>query len=158
MYQYVCHQSFERRLSEQFPQAEFSFIFLRLLWQQSSFLNNSMFCIVFENSKSVFIPSRSSRESTSESHIFINLVILRLYRFPSSSIHSLNVFLIHENCEICNFAGDNTLYSGGIELSSILENLKHDTKTILKWSRINSLKANPGKFPFLILGKNNIIK
>ena len=51
-----------------------------------------------------------------------------------------------ENCEICNFADDNTLYSSGVELSSILENLKHDTKTILKWFRINSLKANPGKF------------
>ena len=51
-----------------------------------------------------------------------------------------------ENCEICNFADDSTLYSSGVELSSILENLKHDTKTILKWFRINSLKANPGKF------------
>ena len=49
-----------------------------------------------------------------------------------------------ENCEICNFADDNTPYNIGIELSSILlENLKHDTKTILKWFRINSLKANP---------------
>ena len=63
-----------------------------------------------------------------------------------------------ENCEICNFADDNTLYSSGVELSSILENLKHDTKTILKWFRINSLKANPGKFQFMILGKNNVIK
>ena len=63
-----------------------------------------------------------------------------------------------ENCEICNFVDDNTLYNSGIELSSILENLKHDTKTILKWFRINSLKANPGKFQFMILGKNNVIK
>ena len=63
-----------------------------------------------------------------------------------------------ENCEICNFADDNTLYSSGIELSSILENLKHDTKTILKWFRINSLKANPGKFQFMILGKKQCNK
>ena len=48
-----------------------------------------------------------------------------------------------ENCEICNFADDNTLYSGRVELSSILENLKQDAKTILKWLRINLLKANP---------------
>ena len=54
------------------------------------------------------------------------------------------LFMFIENCEICNFADDNTLYNIGIELSSILlENLKHDTKTILKWFRINSLKANP---------------
>ena len=49
-----------------------------------------------------------------------------------------------DNCEICNFADDNTLNSGGMELSNILENLKHDMKIILKWFRINLLKANPG--------------
>ena len=69
-----------------------------------------------------------------------------------------NVFINHlfmfiESCEICNFADDNTLYSSGIELSSILENLKHDMKTIFKWFRVNSLKANPGKFQFMILGQ-----
>ena len=32
-------------------------------------------------------------------------------------------------------------------------NLKHNTKTILKWFRIDSLKANPGKFRFMILVK-----
>ena len=64
-----------------------------------------------------------------------------------------DLFMFIENCDICNFADDNTLYSSGIELFSILENLKHDTKTILKWFRINSLKANPRKFQLLILGK-----
>ena len=64
-----------------------------------------------------------------------------------------------EDREICHFADDNTLYSGWIQLSRISENLKHDTKTILKWFRINSLKANPGKFYFMALGKkqrNNV--
>ena len=61
-----------------------------------------------------------------------------------------------ENYEICNFVEDNTLYSSGIELSSVLENLKHDTKTILKWFRIKSLKANPVKFQFMILGKKTM--
>ena len=51
-----------------------------------------------------------------------------------------------ENCEICNLAHDNTFYSGEVESFSILENLKHDMKIILKWFRINLLKANPGKF------------
>ena len=37
-----------------------------------------------------------------------------------------------ENCEIGNFGDDNTLYSDGMELPSILENLKQNTKTILK--------------------------
>ena len=63
-----------------------------------------------------------------------------------------------ENCNICNFADDNTLYSGGMELSSVLENLKHNTKTIIRWFRINSLKANPGKFQLMILGKKQCNK
>ena len=48
---------------------------------------------------------------------------------------------------------DNTFYSSGIELSRILEDQTHNMKTVLKWFRINSLKANPGKFQFMILGK-----
>ena len=38
-------------------------------------------------------------------------------------------------------------------LPNILENLKHDLKILLKWFRINSLQANPGKFQFMVLGK-----
>ena len=65
-----------------------------------------------------------------------------------------DLFMFIDNCEICNFVEDNnTLYSGEMELSSILENIKHDTKIVLKLFRINSLKANPGKFQFMILGK-----
>ena len=41
-----------------------------------------------------------------------------------------DLFMFIENCEISNFADDNTLYSGGMELTSILENLKHYTKII----------------------------
>ena len=69
-----------------------------------------------------------------------------------------DLFMLIENCVICNFADGNTLYGGGMELSSILGNLKHDTKIILKWFRINSLKANPGKFQFMILGKKQCNK
>ena len=39
------------------------------------------------------------------------------------------------------------------DFSNILDNLKHDIKILLKWFRINSLQANPGKFQFMILGK-----
>ena len=56
-----------------------------------------------------------------------------------------DLFMFIENCEICKFANDNTLYSGGMELSSILENLNHDMEIILKWFRINSQKDNPGE-------------
>ena len=60
--------------------------------------------------------------------------------------------MIIEQLDICNFADDNTLYSCGERLTEIKENLVSDTKSILNWFRLNSLKANPGKFQFMILG------
>ena len=63
-----------------------------------------------------------------------------------------------KNCEICNVADDSTLSSGGMELSSILESLRQDMKIILKWFRIDSLKANPRKFQFMILEKRQCNK
>ena len=64
-----------------------------------------------------------------------------------------DIFMFIEKSEICSFADDNTIYDCGKDLSNILENLKHDMKILLKWFRINSLQANPGKFQFMILGK-----
>ena len=60
--------------------------------------------------------------------------------------------MIIEQSDICNFADDNTLYSWGKWLTEIKENLVSDTKRILNWFRLNSLKANPGKFQLMILG------
>ena len=63
-----------------------------------------------------------------------------------------DIFMIVEQSDICNFADDNTVYSCGKSLPDIKENLVSDTKSILNWFRLNSLKANPGKFKFMILG------
>ena len=64
-----------------------------------------------------------------------------------------DIFMFIEKTGVCNFADDNTIYDCGKDLSNILKNLKHDLKILLKWFRINSLEANPGKFQFMILGK-----
>ena len=58
-----------------------------------------------------------------------------------------------DKTEIFSFADDNTIYNCVEDLSNILENLNHDLEILLKWFRINSLQANPGKFQFMILGK-----
>ena len=60
--------------------------------------------------------------------------------------------------DICNFADDNTLCSCGKMLGDILYNLMIDLGHILKWFKVNSLKPNPGKFQFMILGTNTDIK
>ena len=69
-----------------------------------------------------------------------------------------DIFLVVEKSDICNFADDNTLYSHGSNLPLILNNLEHDMRNLLYWFKINSLKANPGKFQFMILGKKNRLK
>ena len=71
------------------------------------------------------------------------------------NVFSNDIFMFIEKSEICNFADYNTIYDCGKDLSNILENLKHDMKILLKWFRINSLQANPGKFQFMILGGKN---
>ena len=69
----------------------------------------------------------------------------------------INIFIndtcmIIDQSDICNFADDNTLYSCREMLTEIKENLISDTISILNWFRLNSLKANPRKFQFMILG------
>ena len=80
--------------------------------------------------------------------------------FPRGSILGLILFnilindklMIIEQSAICNFADDNALYSCGEWLTEVEENLIFDTRGILYWLRLSSLKAKPGKFQFRILG------
>ena len=57
--------------------------------------------------------------------------------------------------DVCNFADDNTLYSCDKKLANIFVNLKIDLKNVLYWFQVNSLKANPGQFQFMIPGDKN---
>ena len=58
--------------------------------------------------------------------------------------------MIIEQSDICNFADDNTLHSRGKRFTENKENLISDTKSILNWFRLHSLKGNTGKFQFMI--------
>ena len=62
-----------------------------------------------------------------------------------------DIFSFVEKSDICNFAHDNTIYSCGKDLPKIKEDLICTMKNILKWFRLNSLKANPKKFQLMIL-------
>ena len=68
------------------------------------------------------------------------------------------IFLVVEKTDICNFADGNTLYSHGSNLSLIMNNFEHDVRNLPYWFKINSLKANPGKFQLMILGKKKRLK
>ena len=63
-----------------------------------------------------------------------------------------DLFLLQIESEICNFADDNKLYSCDKELGMVISNLKSDMTNILNWFRYNSMKANPDKFQFMVLG------
>ena len=69
------------------------------------------------------------------------------------NIFTNDLFLFIEKANICNFADDNTIYSCTKNLQTVLKNLKHDMINVSKWFKVNSMKANPKKFQFMILGK-----
>ena len=59
--------------------------------------------------------------------------------------------------EVCNFADDNTLHSSNKDLDYVFNNLYHDLNNVLDWFKFDSLKANPDKFQFMVLGANKKI-
>ena len=69
-----------------------------------------------------------------------------------------DIFLFVEKSEICNSTDDNTVYSFGKDLAKIKEDLICTMKNVLKGFILNSLKANPGKFQFMILGDKTCYK
>ena len=68
-----------------------------------------------------------------------------------------DLFFFITKSEVCNFADDNTLYSCNKNLEHVLSSLKYDLRNVLDWFKINSMKANPGKFQFMVLGVINIV-
>ena len=69
-----------------------------------------------------------------------------------------DIFMMIEQSAICNFPDDNTLSSCEEWLTDVKENLIFDTKGLLYWFRLNSLKVNPGKFQFRIPGDKSYHK
>ena len=63
-----------------------------------------------------------------------------------------------EKTDICNFADDNTIYSCTKSVNDVIKFLQSDMKITLKWFKDNQMMDNPGKFQFMILGKNTINK
>ena len=63
------------------------------------------------------------------------------------------MFLFIRKSEVRNFVDDNTLYSVG--KNNVISDLKTDLVGVMEWFKINSLKANPGKFQFMVLGSKD---
>ena len=88
--------------------------------------------------------------------------LLILLGIPQESILGpllFNIFLndlllFERDSKLCNFADDNTLYSGAKTLEEVVGTLTTDTLNIICWFEINGLAANPGKFQVMFLGSN----
>ena len=65
------------------------------------------------------------------------------------------MFLFTRKSGVCNFADDNTGYSVGKNIENVILDLKTDLVGVMKWFKINSLKVNPGKFQFMVLGNKD---
>ena len=52
----------------------------------------------------------------------------------------------------------NNIYSCPNSVNDVIENLQSDLKIVLKWLKNNQMRANLGKFLFMILSKNTINK
>ena len=63
-----------------------------------------------------------------------------------------NLFFVITLSEVRNFADNNTLYSSNKELEIVFGNLETDLNNVFTWFNKNSIKANPGKFQFMVLG------
>ena len=68
------------------------------------------------------------------------------------NIYINDLFFVIKLSKVCNFADDNTLYSSNKELELVFRNLESDLNNVLAWLNANSLKANPRKFQFMVLG------
>ena len=60
------------------------------------------------------------------------------------------MFFIQET-EVCNFAGDTTIYSCSLNYREVAHKLSNDTHIVLNWFKVNSMVANPGKFHIMFL-------
>lgn len=65
-------------------------------------------------------------------------------------------FIFIKECDVCNFADDNSLYTSGKTLEEVTSKLENDMKIAMTWFQNNSLSPNPKKFQLMFLGTNKI--
>ena len=66
-----------------------------------------------------------------------------------------DLFLFIRKSGVCNFTNDNAPYNVGKNIEIVISDLKTDLVGVMEWFKISSLKANPGKFQFMVLGNKD---
>ena len=60
------------------------------------------------------------------------------------------LFLFLHDIPVANYADDITPYCTGLKISEVLIKLENAAEQLLQWFKDNRIKANPGKYRFLI--------
>jgi hypothetical protein len=63
-----------------------------------------------------------------------------------------DLFLFINDCDLCNFADDQTIYSYDSDFDAVIINLEQDLKRCISWLDNNGLVVNPDKFQIMFLG------
>ena len=66
------------------------------------------------------------------------------------NIFLADLFLIHSDIDIANFADDNTPYLSAKNIEDIIESLEQASVSLFRWFENNLLKDNADKFHFLV--------
>ena len=81
---------------------------------------------------------------------------------PQGSIFGLVLFNIFindifhfiKNCKLYNYADDNTVSLTYTDLKRLIDELVEDSTRLIQWFADNQMKANPGKFQAIAVGKH----
>ena len=63
-----------------------------------------------------------------------------------------DIFLFVKNCDLYNYADDNTLSKSGTSLATVSKSLEEDSKSLISWFSSNKMQANPEKFQAIAIG------
>ena len=67
-----------------------------------------------------------------------------------------DLFICIQNCQLYNYADDNSIIYSSPDMNAIISNLKLDCKNAIQWFGDNGMKANPNKFQFMVLSSDHL--
>ena len=71
------------------------------------------------------------------------------------NIYINDLFFLAIECDLCNFADDNTFHVCSVDLSCLLDKLESTAVKVIEWFRYNSMKLNTSKCHLLVSGNKN---
>ena len=61
-----------------------------------------------------------------------------------------DIFFFLKKTNIANYADDNTIYTSGNDIASLLKTLEDKTSTVINWFHINEMKSNNDKCHLIV--------